>query len=403
MTIWILAVLLLASCAGLGYRQGVIRAGFSFVGILVAALAAVPLGRLVRPLIVSLWAKDPLWAWVLPPLIVFVVVSAIFKIAAQPVHQKVDVHYKYHAGELRLALWERMHRRLGLCVGLLNGTAYLILISFVVFTFSYWTVQVATSDQDHKYVRLLNRLGKDMQAAGFSKVARSIDRMPPYFYEAADVVGLIYANPLLEARLGTYPAFLGLAERGEFQQLSGDTDFIRLRQERQPIQQVINHPQIQTILKSPALLDTIWATLIPNLADLKTYLDTGRSAKYESELILGRWNFNVNAALTMFLKSRQNVSAKEMQKAKAAIIAAHGKSKFLATTEHQAVIKNAPPLGTPLSTGGTPQTIQGTWKSLGGNKYDLTFPDAGTITAEADRDRLTVSGTGVSMVFNRAD
>jgi uncharacterized membrane protein required for colicin V production len=403
MTIWVLAVLLLASCAGLGYRQGVIRAGFSFVGIIIAALLALPLGGLLRPLAASIWSKDPLLAWALPPLIVFALVLAAFKIAAQPAHQKMDVFYKYKAGELRQALWERLCQKTGLCVGLLNGTLYIVLLSWVIFAASYWTVQVSTSEQDSKLVRLVSRMGKDLQATGMSKVARSIDRLPKSYYEAADVVGLVYVNPLLEARLGTYPAFLNLAERGEFQQLSGDTDFIRIRQERQPIQQVINHPQIQTILHSPELLKSIWRTLVANLSDLETYLDTGRSPKYESELILGRWNFNVNAALTMFMKSKPNVSAKEMQKVKAAIIAAYGKSKFLATTENTIVLKNVPPLGTPLSAGGSPQSIQGTWKALGANKYDLTFPEAGTITAEADANRLTISGTGVSMVFNRAD
>jgi uncharacterized membrane protein required for colicin V production len=403
MTIWLLAVLLLASCAGLGYRQGVIRTGFSLVGIIAAALLAVPLGRLIRPLVVTFGAKDPLWQWILPPLIMFVVISALFKIAAQPVHHKVDVHQRYHAGDLRLALWERLQRRLGLCLGLINGTIYLVLISWVIFAGSYWTVQVATSDEDPRTVRLLNRLGHDLQSTGFSKVARSIDGMPERFYKAADVVGLVYANPLLEARLGSYPAFLGLAERGEFQQLSGDTDFVRLRHERQPIQQVISHPQVQTILNNPDLLRTIWATLVPNIDDLSLYLETGRSPKYESELILGRWNFNVNAALSMFLKSKPNVSAKEMQKVKSAIIAAYGNSKFLATTEQQAIMKNVPPLGTPLGSMGSPQTIQGTWKSLGGNRYDLTFPDAGTINAVAETDRLTITGTGVSMVFNRGD
>ena len=75
------------------------------------------------------------------------------------VHQKVDVHFKYHAGDLRLALWERLSRRLGLCLGLVNGALYIILISFVIYAFSYWTVQMATDDKDPK-------TGEDSQSAG---------------------------------------------------------------------------------------------------------------------------------------------------------------------------------------------------------------------------------------------
>lgn len=403
MTIWLLTLILLASCAGMGLRQGMIRAGFSFFGIIIAALLAVPLGGVIRPLIVSMGAKDPLYAWALPPFIVFAIILAIFKIVAQPVHRKIDVFYKYKAGELRLAMWERLSHKLGLCIGILNGALYVILLSFVLFAASYWTVQVATSDQDPFSVRLLNRLGKDLDSTGLSKVARSIDRLPGHYYAAADAVGLIYSNPLLEARLSSYPGFLGLAERPELQQLSNDAEFVRLRQERQPIQQIVSHGQVQGILKNPDLVRTIWSTLVGNLEDLESYLLTGRSPKYDSMLILGRWNFNVNAALSNYLKSRQSVTSKEMQKVKNAVLASYGKAKFLATTEQEAILKNVPPLGTPLSSGGNPENIQGTWKSLGNNRYDLTFPNSGTITAEASEDRLVITGTGVALYFNRAD
>ncbi len=210
---WLLALVLLASLAGIGYRQGAIRVAFSLVGILLGALLAGPLGKLVKPLLVGLGVKNPVLAWVLAPLIVFLMISIAFKIGAYTVHQKVDVHFKYHAGDLRLALWERLSRRLGLCLGLVNGALYLILISFVIYVFSYWTVQLATEDKDPRIVRILNRLGQDLQSTGFAKVARAIDPMPQAWYDAADVAGLIYKNPLLEARLARYPAFLGLAER----------------------------------------------------------------------------------------------------------------------------------------------------------------------------------------------
>ena len=46
MMFWLLALVLLASLAGVGYRQGAIRVAFSFVGILIGALLAGPLGKL---------------------------------------------------------------------------------------------------------------------------------------------------------------------------------------------------------------------------------------------------------------------------------------------------------------------------------------------------------------------
>src|SRR5512142_3178283 len=129
MMIWLLAVVLLASVAGIGYRQGAIRVAFAFVGIVLGALLAGPLGKLVRPVVAALGAKNPTLAWVLAPLVVFLLISIGFKVAGFMVHQKVDVYFRYRAGDLRQALWERLSRRLGLCLGLLNGTIYLILIS----------------------------------------------------------------------------------------------------------------------------------------------------------------------------------------------------------------------------------------------------------------------------------
>ncbi len=163
MMFWLLVLVLLASLAGIGYEQGVIRVAFSLVGILFWRLLAAPLGRLIRPLLVALGVNNPILAAALAPLVVFLIISILFKVAGYMVHQKVDVHFKYHAGDLRLALWERLSRRLGLCLGLVNGALYIILISFVIYTFGYWTVQVASDDKDPKLMRLLNRLAHNLR------------------------------------------------------------------------------------------------------------------------------------------------------------------------------------------------------------------------------------------------
>ena len=120
MTVWLLALVLMASLAGVGCRQGAIRVAVSSLGILIGFLVAAPLGKLVKPALLAVGVNNPTLVWVLGPLIMFVLVSIVCKVAALAVHQKVDVHYKYHTGDLRLALWERLNRRLGLCVGLLN-------------------------------------------------------------------------------------------------------------------------------------------------------------------------------------------------------------------------------------------------------------------------------------------
>jgi len=85
MMIWLLAILLLASLAGLGFRQGAIRVGISFIGILLGALLAPPLGRLLRPVLMAVGVKNPILLWLLGLLIIFVLISALFKLGIDPI------------------------------------------------------------------------------------------------------------------------------------------------------------------------------------------------------------------------------------------------------------------------------------------------------------------------------
>jgi uncharacterized membrane protein required for colicin V production len=408
MTIWLLALLLMACVAGVGYRQGGVRAAFSLVGILLGALLAKPLGKLLKPVMVAVGVKYPPLAWLLGALVVFVVISIIFKVAAFMVHQKVDVYYKYHTGDLRLVLWERLNRRLGLCLGLVNGALYCILIAAVIYPFSYWTFQFATPDKDPKSLTILNRLGQDLQSTGFAKVARAADPMPQVWYDSADLAALIYNNPLSEARLARYPAFLGLAERQEFQDIASDTKFTEDRLKRMPIADVVNHPKIQAILNNPDLLHVIWTTVVPDMKDLTAYLDSGKSAKYDPERILGRWNFDVSVALTLYLRTKQNISSREMQKIKEWYVASFSKTSFVAKTDHKATLKNLPPVRSPVAGAAAasgPQTLQGQWQDLDG-KYQIavTIGDKeANLAATVEADRLTITGEGMNLVFSRED
>src|SRR5208282_5508278 len=81
MTIWILALVLLASLAALGYRQGAVRVLFSFAGIVFAGLLAAPLGEHFKPLMSHLGIHNPALIWMLGPLEAFVLVLILFKIA----------------------------------------------------------------------------------------------------------------------------------------------------------------------------------------------------------------------------------------------------------------------------------------------------------------------------------
>jgi hypothetical protein len=308
----------------------------------------------------------------------------------------VDVYFKYKAGDLRLALWERLNRRLGLCLGLLNGTVYFILSAWAIYALSYWTVQTGGGDANPTTLKVLNRLGEDLSGSGFVKVARAMDRMPDTYYQTADIAGLVYNNPLLEARLARYPAFVGLAERSEFQALASDQSFAEMRQRGEPVLKLLSHPIVQSILGNHELVDVVRKTLVPNLNDLRGFLETGRSPKFESENILGRWLFDVNYTLLAIRKTKPNLPSSEMSKMKKGLIATYAKTALVATTDNKAILKNVP-----QAVAGQP-TVEGQWSGAQG-KYIISLPGKGDVSANVDGDRLTMAGAGLDLAFAREE
>jgi Colicin V production protein len=406
MIIWILALVLIASVAALGYRQGVVRVAFSFLGIVAGALLALPLGRLIEKLLGIAGLKDPLLLWALGPVIAFILVSAAFKIGAFQVHQKVDVYYKYHAGDLRLALWERLSNRLGLCLGVLNGVAYAILLAFLIYIPGYATVQFESSDQDPKWLRYLSSLGRGLQSSGLDKVARAIDRMPELNYRMVDLAALLYRNPLAEARVASYPGFLMLEELPDFMDMSTDKGFIDPWQRQIPIMQLLETPRLANIRNNPTLLKNIWATTVTDLQDFNEYLKTGRSPKYDAIKILGRWKFNVSSAVGSIRRTKPNMSSRDMQNLRRYMDAAFGKTTMVARPDHSASVKNAPALRLPTA-GQTNaptglQAFQGQWKDISAAKYVLSFSGA-ELPTTVEGDRLSFKSDNMDMVFNRED
>jgi len=398
MTIWILTVVLLASLAGLGFRQGAIRVAFSFFGIVLGALLAGPLSHPLGRLLPMIGVKNPLLNWALPPLIVFVIVSIIFKAIALAVHQKVEVYYKYKAGDLHQALWERLNHRLGLCLGLVNGAAYLLLVCSLIYMISYWTVQTASSS-DPWTLEIVNRLGNDLVSSRMSSVARKVGRMPESYYDSADIAGILYQNPLVEARFSRYPAFLGISERQEIQDLAHDANFMELRLKKASVLQLAEHPQMQKVLKTPGLVKSMQSAVVENMSDLTNYLATGQS-QFDSEKLVGRWLFDLNGSIALYRKTKPTATPAQLTPIRNGMAARFGKGTFVATPEKQVFLRNIPRPGT--TTADAP-VIAGDWNKNGA-KYDLSLNADGKtdqVTAEIEGSRVMISGAGLNLAFYR--
>ncbi len=424
MIIWAIALLLAASLAFAGFCFGVIRAATTFVGLFIAILAARIFAHAVTPLLGHVF-KDPVIAWMLSPVLVFLLALTVMKVIGFTIQRHVNLYYKYKAGDLKLGLWSRLNVRLGICIGLANAVVYMVLISMIISTLSYATVQLSSEDNAHWTVKLLNEAGHELQSTGMSKVAAAVDPMPANYYKAADLAGLLYHNDLLEARLSRYPAFLAMAERSEFQDIINDKDFAELRQKQPPISEILNHPKMQPIMSNPDELREIWGVLTANFDDILGFLKTGQSQKYADQKLVGHWDFNLNATLTSFQEAKPAATTQEMRVARQQLTLMYGKTTLLATLDNQAflknvgVIKTAPPAaprggGMRNGRGGAPNTpppvmaptveiqpnVQGTWKDDGGD-FKFSFSANLSYEGTVDGDKLTLAGSPLPLTFDR--
>src|SRR2546428_12872107 len=127
MILWIFAGCLLAVVALIGYYQGAIRVAFSLVGLFLAAVLAIPLAGLLKPIFSIFGLTHPLLLAFIAPAATYALILIIFKSSALAVHKKIDTHYKYKESDTQRLLWERLNARLGIRLGLGKAASYLFL------------------------------------------------------------------------------------------------------------------------------------------------------------------------------------------------------------------------------------------------------------------------------------
>ncbi len=149
-------------------------------------------------------------------------------------------------------------------------------------------------------------------------------------------------------------------------------------------------------------MDVVWVTVQTNLDDLVIYIKTGKSAKYDSQHILGHWYFNVSTSIAMLRQSRPNIQASEMRAIRGLWSQGFADTTFIAGSDGQAFLKglpnfkNQPPI---------PETWKGTWTEDGAN-YDLSLTSNGetkSMTAQTSGARLTLKDDKNILIFDRED
>jgi hypothetical protein len=451
MLIWILALILFGITAACGYKLGAIRAGVALLGLVIGAALAAPLGPYLKPLVPLVGLKNPIWPVVVPPLTVLLLVYFIFIGLSFFVHRKVELYYKYKTEDRVRFAWERVNRAVGLWVGMIMGAAWLFLLGIGIYVLGYFAVQVTSDQTNTWYVRMLAQARQDMHDTGFEQAVAPFDPMTPRYYQATDILGLIYQNPILMGRISQYPPFLLLADKSEFQEMGKDTEFNGLLLSRGDIMDIIRHPKMQAVMLNP---DIVQDLLNQDLKDFRAYLETGVSPKYEEEKILGKWKLDPYATMAQERKKRPDLSSTEMRQLKRVMLEIMPAVSFTATTDKKATLKAdindrlrqiyAPPppkvvaqpqpANVPSSTmaaryrgmmqqqprvavapapapktNDIPYTVlsaQGSWEH-DGDKYQLKVQDekgkSQTVEATAEDERLTIYSPKLTLVFAKAE
>lgn len=304
--IWLIAILLLAIFAGMGFLRGAIQMGISLVGLFLALALAVWLAPL--PLlgpafqttglnVIGLFIFDT-FLDVLHRVGVFILASLVFLIVGIVVHFRVRKHFRFKTDEATQSMFRRLNKRIGAAFGLLIGVVYTILVGVFLYGPGYLTYQVATNG-DPGWLKFINNTRKSMEGSGLERMAASLDPMPSKFYEVSDIIGLTLKNPSLESRFRNYPPFLKALTEAEVQ---GNTVVEFDLREQLADQASIVHLALAVLALSINDLGEI--LLQTDLKDLRTFLERGESPIYSDEKILGRWQLDGNATINHMKRTK---------------------------------------------------------------------------------------------------
>jgi hypothetical protein len=395
MIIFILAALLLSLCSLSGYGAGAVRSTVGLIGLIVGAALAVPLSGPLQKLL-ALAKVAPFWCWVLAPVAVFILIQIVFAALALSAHRLIALRKKYKSDEFELLAWERLNKRLGICIGAATGAGYFILLCAILYAAGYLTTQVARADSEEEppALKLINSSLHSLQGMGLDRLATRFDPTPDGYYAAADVLGLLFHNPALQGRVGDYPGLVGLAEEPEFQDLAGDAQFAEFLQTRPGLQPLFNHPRVQAILNSPTIVAALRAL---DTRDLLRFVETGKSEKFGGQPLLGRWKFDVAETVAWAMKRKPDISRGEVLKLQKDVEPLTGFS-LSATPDNRLFLHTAGP------------ARSGAW-SASGNRYSLALDGGiplgrqslriGDAAVVNDLLEVVVNGGEKTLIFER--
>jgi hypothetical protein len=221
-----------------------------------------------------------------------------------------------------------------------------------------------------------------------------------------------------------------LLERDDLKQLAQDSTFTSAVRGGVPMGQLFDDSQVKAILQNNDLINTVWGILQTDMDDLTAYLKTGQSPRYDSEKILGYWDFNTEttAAMLPFTQPKGTLAEMSLEREFARRwMTNYSQTFIIVAPDHQAFLHNlrhlkSSPLGETATlhlwpiilhvfrSGSLPDTetspLTGQWENAGDN-YKLSFTNSGksdSLKIQIKDDRLTMTTSdGDVLVFDRGE
>ena len=170
----------------------------------------------------------------------------------------------------------------------------------------------------------------------------------------------------------------------------------------------MNNPSVQSFLVNKDQINLVTGIIQTNLDDLTEYLKTGKSAKYDGQKIIGRWEFNPAVTVAWIRQNNPKIPASQMRVIRYQIAQAYADTRVLFTGDNQLFVKALPKFSAQPQPGQpafTPENWKGDWTANGAS-YDLHLTlnsEEKFLTGTAEDLRLSIKDGKNLLIFDRAD
>ena len=360
MWIYLLIGLLFLILALEGYFKGGLNAVITLVGVIIAINFGTSFGGLAFGWLADKWPVDvfPFWHRAVPTLAGFVTLVLLFAIAGFVVSTIIRKRLADRWDEFQIDSYKRMNRKFGLCTGLITAAVYSVMMLAIIYRLGNFTVPFQQTG-DEGMLAMLNESRVQLDDTPFLKVAAVYDTTPELHYELRDALLTIWNDRgrTMQDLIKAYPGFYALRYDPEIKTLIGDSEnessqdstdnsygesygddpeatdvsdgdgdslyqMWKNSSDSLTLDQILSNSDLVAAVNNRyEELKTIdpgsqegerLSAFIKDLTDEKEgFLWTGKSKLYGRDLIVGRWEFALNASLRETKKNSVDIDSVE--------------------------------------------------------------------------------------------